>query len=268
MEEKNSIPEIRTYHDRLYSAGDSLFRCEFEAPWLMLLNEAQKAFYEKRTSLEQKKRFIENFWETYDPNPLLSDNVWLADFLERWRFVKERFSMRKMPGFDERGEYYLRYGAPDERFHELGAMYRVQLFADPNIHDLVMSLNSTAKAGNDMMARVPEYYEALANETWIYRLNNPLEGDQEMVVHFAAFGKHYERIDDLSMAIVSSGRRSWALWYEADLIKRRASMLASQSVHRGLSDIYAFEEDLRTYNESVLAGAASPLVRLRVENPS
>ncbi|MGH7602326.1 MAG: GWxTD domain-containing protein, partial [bacterium] len=64
--------------------------------------------------------YIEQYWKAANPNPLLPENDWLLDVLKRRAYARENFPAPEPPYFDERGEYYLKYGKPSFRYEDFG----------------------------------------------------------------------------------------------------------------------------------------------------
>jgi len=103
------------YFDRLtYVEGDEFVR-EFENPFLSLLLREEKKYYQKLPTLEARKDYIKAYWRRNNPNPILEQNGFLVGFLKRWEFVKKTFASDFPPYFDDRGDYYLKFGEPTRR---------------------------------------------------------------------------------------------------------------------------------------------------------
>ncbi|MGI0014840.1 MAG: GWxTD domain-containing protein, partial [Nitrososphaera sp.] len=116
----NSIQTEKQYFAELAAADEATFRNEFEMEFLLLLNEQQKQAYDSLASLTERKAYIEYYWKATNPNPLLSENDWLLDYLKRRVYARENFPYWKPPYFDDRGKYYLKYGKPSYRYEDGG----------------------------------------------------------------------------------------------------------------------------------------------------
>ncbi len=86
----------------------------------MLCTDEEKEKYE---SLPYAKRgeFFADFWRRKDPNILTPVNERLIEHLERVDLVQKNYNARSARGYDDRGEIYLKYGEPDEKYVSTGA---------------------------------------------------------------------------------------------------------------------------------------------------
>jgi GWxTD domain-containing protein len=196
--EDTPFDSIRTedqYFKALRSAQDSVFRWQYEYPFLLLLNDEQKQAYLNLASQEERKAFIEFYWKASNPNPLLAENDWLMEFIRRFRFVREHFATTTPPYFDDRGRYYIKYGKPVVRYEDPGGPRWVAFWGRNN-----------PRAS----------YTVVPNETWSYQNISP-----DFIVHFMRRGKTFQEIPSLREVIVERGRQLLA-WRWSDLVKSRA----------------------------------------------
>ena len=196
------------YYDALQRADAPVFYADFDADFVLLLNDAQLLRYRRLPDLAQKKAFIRKYWKAADPNPLLPENDWLKDFLRRRQYVRENFMIPGTHEYDDRGLYYLKYGKPLRRYYDPGGKQRV-------------SLEGIFYRGV-LASRPVEYIDTVPNESWSYDNIN-----RNFVVHFVQEGNRYREAEDLSEAVTfvsGSGKYSIELmarlWYL--LLTRRA----------------------------------------------
>ncbi|MGH7496048.1 MAG: GWxTD domain-containing protein [bacterium] len=110
------------YLAALRAAGQDLFQAEFEAEFLLLLEKDARADYDSLSSWEARKAFVERYWRASNPNPLMPENDWLRDFLQRRAYARKNFPQGEPPFVDDRGKYYLKYGKPSYRYEDFGSL--------------------------------------------------------------------------------------------------------------------------------------------------
>jgi len=116
----DSILTEKQYFAALAVADETTFKNEFETEFVLLLDEQQKQTYGSLAPLTERKAYIELYWKAANPNPLLSENDWLVDYLKRRAYARKNFPYWKPPYFDDRGKYYLKYGKPSFRYEDGG----------------------------------------------------------------------------------------------------------------------------------------------------
>lgn len=80
-----------------------------------LLNPYQiKHFFELPTD-DARREWIDFFWKTLDPTPTTPKNEMMIEHYVRVRLAMEFFGNKTWPGWDKRGEIFIRYGAPNYR---------------------------------------------------------------------------------------------------------------------------------------------------------
>ena len=63
--------------------------------------------------LDEKRRFLMEFWQVRDPSPGSSVNEFRDDFYSRLMYANERYSIRSREGWDtDRGQVLIRFGRP------------------------------------------------------------------------------------------------------------------------------------------------------------
>ncbi|MDZ7362804.1 MAG: GWxTD domain-containing protein [candidate division KSB1 bacterium] len=214
----DSIRSERDYWTLLHAADDSIFRREFEAEFLLLLNKDEKAEYTQLPSLAVRKVFIEYYWKAYNPNPLLPANDRLLVHLRRRAYARKQFPARQPPYYDDRGKYHIKYGKPASRLHDIGGLKRLRETG------VDVSLNS---------------YTIQENESWSYVNITP-----NYVVHFAKAGDSFHEIHSLKELFVGSQRLGLLVWYLSDVLKGRFWM--SSAINETVTEIQAIETSLRS----------------------
>lgn len=73
-----------------------------------------------------KVAFLRRFWTKRDSDPVTPENEGLREFINRIRYVDDKFSTPFKTGYrTDRGRIYIRYGAPDaEEHHEFETDYK------------------------------------------------------------------------------------------------------------------------------------------------
>jgi GWxTD domain-containing protein len=91
------------------------------AKWLnqdvvYIIDDAERAAFEKLTSNEDREKFIEQFWERRNPNPGSSANAFKEEHCRRIAYANKHFGTASgTAGWQtDRGHIYILYGAPDE----------------------------------------------------------------------------------------------------------------------------------------------------------
>jgi GWxTD domain-containing protein len=116
----DTILTEKQYFTALHAADEIIFKNEFEMEFVLLLDDQQITAYQSLVSLTERKVYIEYYWKAANPNPLLTENDWLSDFLTRRAYARKNFPYWKPPYFDDRGKYYLKYGKPSFRYEDGG----------------------------------------------------------------------------------------------------------------------------------------------------
>lgn len=222
----------------LQECNEEVFTKTFEYPFLTLLNKDLEKEYKSLDSLTQKKAYIEYYWKEHDPNPLMNENEYLLNFIERSRYVQQHFSCPDSPYFDDRGKYYLRYGEPTTRFTQAPKRKYTDLFKDKKVLDLINGILFPHG-----VRRISPYFSLRGNETWVYQF---LTGDRESeaVLHFVDEGRCFREVKSLDKAIIHPRSIKYRYFYWADLLKERAAKAQSQSIFRTCEEIWDFENEI------------------------
>jgi len=246
--QKKKIPYIWL----LKNCNQEVFTKTFEYPFLAILEDHLKDRYKNYKSLEERKSFIDYYWREKDPNPLLPENEYLKDFIQRCQHVQEKFSLSDPPYFDERGKYYLKYGEPSIRYTQESQTKIVDFFQENmmnpesnGVEHIKIKKFLAAMVGSGTDQYLPITYTIQANETWVYKFR---QGDKEteLVLHFIKEGDYCREVQSLEDVIIHPRLMKIRYFYWADLLKERATALQSHSVFRVYEDILEFEEEIRS----------------------
>ncbi len=206
----DSILTEKQYFATLHAADEITFKNEFEMEFVLLLDDQQITVYESLASLTERKVYIEHYWKATNPNPLLTENDWLSDFLKRRVYARKNFPYWKPPYFDDRGKYYIKYGKPSFRYEDSGGFHQ----------------NS---------AKGPRFI-TIQNESWSYE-----NVERNFLVHFVKEGVIFREVKNL-VSVLLSGKRvnpetQLASWGE--LVKQRAAV--SPVLGRAASRLHELE---------------------------
>ncbi len=79
-----------------------------------IISDQERAAFQKLTTDEERKHFIEQFWQQRDPTPGTGENEFKEEHYRRIAY-SSRFSAIDTPGWKtDRGRIYIIYGPPDE----------------------------------------------------------------------------------------------------------------------------------------------------------
>jgi len=253
-QQKNSdaISSEQQYFDSLFASDEHSFQRNFEFPFLQLLDEDQKKSFLEIDSLSGRKSFIASYWKKNNPDPILSENDWLLEFIGRCNYVKENFGCSKSPFFDDRGKYYIKYGAPASRFRDSGGRKTVRLFTDKRIYQYIGQLYSGF--------RPSQYYWVYPNESWVYR-----NIAQDFIIHFVKESIAFREVNSLTKAL-STGIGKNVAWYWNDMIQIRAYL--TPTLTRVANDLLHYEHELSfsAYTGRSPASRTSLLPHKRIVN--
>jgi len=80
-----------------------------------LLNPYQLNQFFHLTSDSLRQNWIDGYWRALDPTPTTPKNEMMIEHYVRIRLAKEFFGCNQWPGWDKRGEIFIRYGPPNYR---------------------------------------------------------------------------------------------------------------------------------------------------------
>jgi len=244
---RDSIQTERQYFSALRAADSTTFQKEFEAEFLLILNQTLRQSYDSLKTIAERKAFIEYYWKASDPAPLLPINLRLTEHLRRRELARQNFPAGEPPYFDDRGKYYLKYGMPINRFEDPGGLRRVGFFSSTNYR--AIQSQYSYKGGPE------EHYTVNANESWAYP-----NLARDFVVHFVKAGPTFREIESLTEVLASHQKKNLA-WQWSDLVKQRAAV--SPFLGQTAQQIEQFES-------AVISAAANPqrpgLLRAEVQS--
>lgn len=141
---------------------DSLSKSDAEA-LRFILTEAERKEFDKIESPREKAHWAKIYWKQRDPTPTTERNERLQEYLRRIAHAKEFFTALTLTGFDDRGEVYIKYGEPYQKYSQpVGTSF------------------------------------ARANESWSYSHIYP-----GLIFDFISDGTAYSLTDDFRKAVVS-----------------------------------------------------------------
>lgn len=142
----DAVTREKDYFANLTAAGVDDFEKDFEFPFLLILDDADRRNYEALTSLTARKSFIKTYWRRLNPNPISPHNEFLAQFISRVDFVRSNFPKPTAPFFDDRGKYFIKYGEPSFRFVDKGGTkqmdYDTYHTAGPDARELTLQIRN------------------------------------------------------------------------------------------------------------------------------
>src|SRR5579872_1548238 len=91
-----------------------------------IIKPEERAAFEKLTSDDERKQFIEQFWLRRDPTPGTPENEFKDEYYRRIARANERFVTATLTGWKtDRGRIYIVFGPPDEiESHRSGGIYQ------------------------------------------------------------------------------------------------------------------------------------------------
>ncbi len=94
-----------------------------------LLGDAGKIEYLSLPTSDERARWLDRFWISVDPTPTTDENEAREEHERRVKKARELFRMADPPGWDGRGEIFIRFGQPS---------YRVKIMGDVTTHGLTL----------------------------------------------------------------------------------------------------------------------------------
>lgn len=90
----------------------------------LILTQSERDAWKKLATDDERKKFIEDFWHSRDPDPDTAKNEFKQEFFERIAYANEHFSSGKPGRLTDRGKIYIKFGKPDEiQSHPAGGLY-------------------------------------------------------------------------------------------------------------------------------------------------
>ncbi len=94
-----------------------------------LLGDSDKLEYLSLPTPDERAQWLERFWLSVDPTPTTDENEARSEHEQRVKKARELFRMTDPPGWDGRGEIYIRFGEPS---------YRAKVMGDVTAHGLTL----------------------------------------------------------------------------------------------------------------------------------
>lgn len=137
---ENVFFDVNDYLEQLDTVEGVKYIKNYEYPISAVLSPAEMNEYSLLESIERKRSFIRKFIRRVNPNPAANENKWFIQFLRRLRYVKLNYTIGdRLPYYDDRAKYYLRFGAPSWVYHDKGNPSTIdnEIWSyDDRIHDL------------------------------------------------------------------------------------------------------------------------------------
>ena len=90
----------------------------------LILTQSERDAWKKLETDDEREKFIEDFWNSRDPDPDTEENEFKEQFFERIAYANEHFSSGKPGRLTDRGRIYIKFGKPDEiESHPAGGFY-------------------------------------------------------------------------------------------------------------------------------------------------
>lgn len=106
-----------------------------------LLGDSAKIVYLSLSTPDERARWLDRFWISVDPTPTTDENEARDEHEQRVRKARELFRMADPPGWDGRGEIFIRFGEPS---------FRVKIMGDVTTHGLTTPSESWFYAALNM----------------------------------------------------------------------------------------------------------------------
>ncbi|MFC1492998.1 GWxTD domain-containing protein [candidate division KSB1 bacterium] len=211
------------YFADLEEADSLKFAVEFEYPFVLILTGEEKKDYESLQGIGTKKKYIIDYILRKDRNPLLDVNHWFLEFAGRYEHARDEFGTKVPPYFDDRGEYWIRYGEPWSRFEDSGGSKNMHLF---KYYENIMRLFYSAMPIQGFFVK--------PNESWYY-----ISDKNNFVVHFVKNGR-WKKVERLEEALLDRRERN-VTWQWMELVKERDALSP---------EYFAMGEEVRKFEDS------------------
>ena len=92
--------------------AEDYFRKWLKEDAVYLISDAEKAVFEKLSTVEEKEQFIEQFWFRRDPDPRTAENEFKEEHYRRIAYSNEKFTSGDLGWRTDRGRIYIIHGPP------------------------------------------------------------------------------------------------------------------------------------------------------------
>ena len=136
-----------------------------------LMNPYQMKQYLTLPSSRARGKWVERFWLELDPTPTTEANERRLEYEQRLAAARRLFPSQKAPGWDDRGDFMVRYGPPDAQMKVEGDVTPVAGVVPPKVvwsysmPPMVITFEDTDLIG--------EYHYVLEPSRFSYRLPGP-----------------------------------------------------------------------------------------------
>src|SRR5829696_6366853 len=90
----------------------------------LILTQSERDAWKKLETDDEREKFIEDVWNSRDPDPDTEENEFKEQFFERVAYANQHFSSGKPGRLTDRGRIYIKFGKPDEiESHPAGGLY-------------------------------------------------------------------------------------------------------------------------------------------------
>ena len=90
----------------------------------LILTQSERDAWKKLDTDDEREKFIEDFWNSRDPDPDTIENEFKQEFYERVAYANEHFASGKPGRMTDRGRIYIKFGKPDSiESHPTGGAY-------------------------------------------------------------------------------------------------------------------------------------------------
>ncbi|MGZ5635008.1 MAG: GWxTD domain-containing protein [Burkholderiales bacterium] len=78
-----------------------------------IINDEERGTFNKLTTDDERRHFVEQFWVRRDPTPGTAENEFKEEHYRRIAYSNVHFAAQIMGALTDRGRIYIRYGPPD-----------------------------------------------------------------------------------------------------------------------------------------------------------
>lgn len=80
-----------------------------------IATQVEKDQYEKMDDIDGKRKLLNDFWKSRDPNPLTPQNEFKAEYFEKIKYSNKNYKFDFKKGWQtDRGRVFITYGKPDD----------------------------------------------------------------------------------------------------------------------------------------------------------
>ncbi|MGI8784694.1 MAG: GWxTD domain-containing protein [Acidobacteriota bacterium] len=131
QKEKKSSPRkerVQQNENRQSEEINKYFKKWIEEDVFHIIAPEEKDVFKKLTTVEEKEKFIEQFWLRRDPDPRTALNEFQEEHFRRIAYSNERYSSGKPGWMTDRGRIYIIHGPPSNiESHPSGGSYNREI---------------------------------------------------------------------------------------------------------------------------------------------